>query len=148
MVIPDLRERLQAFVYKREFATKLQDIQGDIEIVDSAMNEVKESIKFKKILEVQLFHCCYFLTLCQYVLTLGNHMNAAYLGGQTKGYKISSIMQLNEIKSNDNTFSLLEYLINLLTNSPNVDVLSFEEELPNLKNGSKGNFQQQLDTDS
>src|SRR5689334_13756955 len=56
MVIPDLRERLQAFVHKREFATKMQDIQADIEIVDSAMNELKDSTRFKKIIEVSQYY--------------------------------------------------------------------------------------------
>ena len=41
------------------------------------------------------------------------------------------------MKSSDNTFNLLEYLINIIANSNNAECLQFEEELPNLKNGGR-----------
>ncbi len=43
------------------------------------------------------------------------------------------------MKSNDNSSSLLEYLIHLLNNAGHSDLLIFGEEMPNIKNGSKGN---------
>lgn len=53
MRVPDLRERLKSLVFKREFDTKVHDILADIEIVDSAMNELREAPRLRKILEVK-----------------------------------------------------------------------------------------------
>ena len=60
MTIPDLRDRLHCFVYKREFESITHDILSDIEMVDSAISELREAHRFKKILE--------------YILALGNYM--------------------------------------------------------------------------
>ncbi len=61
------------------------DVASDVELVDSAINEVKESKRLRG--------------LFQYILAIGNYMNRAYFGGQSKGFKLTSILMVYRIPS-------------------------------------------------
>lgn len=134
--ITHFKERLQCFVFKREFKRKVTEMTSNLSTIETGIQEVKESQKLKTILKL--------------VLDIGNHMNAAYFGGQAKGVKLGSILlvclflffiqciQLQDMKSNDGTFTLLEYLINLLTDSGHGDILNIAEDVPSCKQSSKG----------
>ena len=64
-------------------------------------------------------------------------MNQAYFGASSKGFKVSSLGQILEMRSNDGSIHLLEYLVNLFQEA-DPSVLNLEEEMQNIKKGSKG----------
>jgi len=126
MAIPNLSGRLSSWVFKREFDFKLADILADIEMVNSAVVELKKSTKFTKILHA--------------VLVLGNYMNGGYFGGAGKGYKLQSLLRLRDTKTADNKSNLLEHLIHLLEKwdeKKGTSYMAWQEDMPNVFNGTK-----------
>eukprot|EP01099_Mayorella_cantabrigiensis_P006765 TRINITY_DN5758_c0_g1_i1.p1 TRINITY_DN5758_c0_g1~~TRINITY_DN5758_c0_g1_i1.p1 ORF type:complete len:313 (+),score=78.85 TRINITY_DN5758_c0_g1_i1:212-1150(+) len=121
MDIPRLAQRLECFVYKREFDQKVNEMKEDIKAVVLCVREIKASPKLSAVLK--------------FILVLGNYMNAGGFSGNAFGYKLSSILKLIDTKSANNKFNLLHYLAGL-TAEKMPECLSLTEDLPHLIDGT------------
>jgi len=121
MDIPRLAQRLECFVYKREFDQKVSEMKEDIKLVVLCVREIKASPKLSAILK--------------FILVLGNYMNAGGFSGNAAGYKLSSILKLIDTKSANNKFNLLHYLAGL-TAEKMPECLALAEDLPHLIDGT------------
>jgi len=121
MDIPRLAQRLECFVYKREFDAKIAELKEDIKKVVLCVREIRGSSKFAAILK--------------FVLVLGNYLNAGGFSGNAFGYKLSSILKLSDTKSVNGKFTLLHYLAGL-TAEKMPECLQLSEDLPHLIDGT------------
>nr|CAD7199546.1 unnamed protein product [Timema douglasi] len=88
----------------------------------AACEEIKESKKFAKILEL--------------VLLVGNYMNTGSRNAQAFGFEISFLPKLANTKDSENKMTLLNYLASTIeTKFP--DLISFDEELGHVDSACK-----------
>ena len=124
--VPRLKERLESFIYKKEFSSRKDELNIDIKDVNISIHEVRSGAKLRRIMEV--------------VLVLGNFMNRAYgFGGQAQGYTTDSLVKLPDTKATEKVkgrsrYDLLHHLINYLE-KVKPELLTWREEMPHLRAG-------------
>ncbi|XP_058799621.1 protein diaphanous isoform X2 [Phymastichus coffea] len=120
--IKRLLPRLKSLSFKLKFEELVQDVKPDIVAGTAACEEVKNSIKFKKILEL--------------ILLLGNYMNSGSKNGPAYGFEISFLTKLTSTKDIENKETLLHYLVDTIERKfP--DCLSFIKELEHVDRASR-----------
>eukprot|EP01090_Pellita_catalonica_P023525 TRINITY_DN975_c0_g1_i2.p1 TRINITY_DN975_c0_g1~~TRINITY_DN975_c0_g1_i2.p1 ORF type:complete len:1042 (-),score=237.95 TRINITY_DN975_c0_g1_i2:57-3182(-) len=126
MDIPRLSQRLESFVYKKEFETRKSEIETEIKDISIAMHELRTAVKLRRTLEV--------------VLVLGNFMNRAYgVYAIAQGYTLDSLVKLGDTKStekvkNRSKYTLLHHLVGYLE-KVKPDLLSWPDEIPHMRDG-------------
>ncbi|KAJ3222018.1 Disheveled-associated activator of morphogenesis 1 [Clydaea vesicula] len=119
-------ERLKSIQFKITCKERFKSLESDISIVLKAFKALQNSEQFPKLLEL--------------VLTLGNYLNSGRFNGKLHGFKISSLNKLVDMKSTDNKFSLLYFLVGVIeTKFP--EVKNFVVELQDVIAASKVPFQ-------
>ncbi|XP_067949319.1 protein diaphanous homolog 2-like isoform X2 [Watersipora subatra] len=109
-----LHPRLNSILFKMRFNDLVDDIKPDIVAATAACEEVKQSGKFKKLLEL--------------VLLIGNYMNAGSKKEQSIGFEMNFLTKLENTKSQDQKQTLLHFLAQIVEEKfP--DVLDYENEL-------------------
>ncbi|XP_074651727.1 protein diaphanous homolog 2-like isoform X2 [Tubulanus polymorphus] len=109
--------RLNNMLFKMRFPEMIADIKPDIVSATAAFEEIKQSGKFSKVLEL--------------ILLFGNYMNAGSRNAQSIGFEISFLTKLTNTKSQDNKTTLLHYLAQVVEhNYP--DCLAFPEDFTHL----------------
>lgn len=108
--------------FKLKYDELVQDVKPDIVAGTAACEEVKNSLKFKKILEL--------------ILLLGNYMNSGSKNGQAFGFEISFLTKLTSTKDIENKQTLLHYLVDTIERKfP--DCLNFVKELEHVDRASR-----------
>lgn len=97
--IPNLKGRLESWVFKTKFNSDVASLRPDIESVIIAAKELKESKKFSEFLSV--------------VLAIGNFLNAKGNKKDAYGFKLNSLHKLKETRSADGKQNLLTYLVTI-----------------------------------
>jgi len=127
MDIPRLEQRIESFLVKSTFESKISVIQESIKIVSAACKEAKESAKFKKLLEI--------------VLAMGNYLNGGTARGQAWGFKLDTLLKISDVKTTDNKETLLHYITRFIEKShPEVDNLI--DDFPDLEKACSENIPQ------
>ncbi|KAK0527084.1 hypothetical protein OC834_004561 [Tilletia horrida] len=119
--IPRLTQRLNCMLYARKFHVDLAEIKPDLRAMRRAVEELKGSEKFKKILEV--------------VLALGNTLNSSTFRGDARGFQLTDLLKLRDTKPtiiSAGTPTLLHYLVRLL-NRMDHSLVGFLDECPNVE---------------
>lgn len=116
--VPMLEERLFAITFKADFEELVDEAQKKIRASQTAIAQVEKS---KKLLQIMTW-----------VLSLGNYLNDGYFGGQAKGYKISSLLKLSDMRDTDNTGWNLMRLLAQILEQRNPKLLGLEYDMPNL----------------
>ncbi|KAM4732826.1 protein diaphanous homolog 2 isoform 3-T4 [Anableps anableps] len=117
-----LRPRLNGILFKLTFEEQVNNIRPDIMNVTFACEEVKKSEGFRKLLE--------------FVLLVGNYMNAGSRNAQTFGFNISFLCKLRDTKSLSHNTTLLHFLAEKCEeNHP--EILRFPDELEHVESASK-----------
>lgn len=112
--IKRLHSRLEAISFKLRFPELVQDIKPCIVAATEACQEVRNSEKFAKILEL--------------ILLLGNYMNTGSRNAQSIGFDISFLPKLSGTKSHDQKTTLIHFLAETVERKfP--EVLGFVDEL-------------------
>jgi len=125
MSIPLLSMRLNAWEAKRSFKRKLTEIQQAIDIVFTGCNQLKNSTKFVKILEI--------------VLAVGNYINGSTGRGGAWGFKLNSLLKMLDVR-NSNRITLMHYVANLVEQQyPECKELS--SDLTSIEGASRENIQ-------
>ncbi|KAK2178702.1 hypothetical protein NP493_533g01102 [Ridgeia piscesae] len=106
--------RLKSIMLKMQFPDQIAEIKPDVVVATAAQEELKQSGKFKKILQL--------------ILLMGNYMNAGSRNAQSIGFDISFITKLNNTKTSDQKLTLMHFLVKTIEERY-PDLLSFPEEL-------------------
>lgn len=122
--IKRLVPRLNSIAFKLKFDESVQEIKPDVVAATAALEEVKQSGKFSKVLEL--------------ILLMGNYMNAGSRNEQTIAFEFSFITKLLNTKTADNKRTLLHFLAETI-DSKFPDVITFPEELIHIDQASRVN---------
>ncbi|EDW04111.1 protein diaphanous isoform X2 [Drosophila grimshawi] len=123
--IKRLSPRLHNLNFKLNYADMVQDIKPDIVAGTAACEEIRNSKKFSKILEL--------------ILLLGNYMNSGSKNEAAFGFEISYLTKLSNTKDTDNKQTLLHYLADLVEKKfP--DALNFYDDLSHVNKASRVNM--------
>jgi diaphanous 1 len=110
--------RIDVMMYKQQFKSRVTDTKHIISTIESAADDIKMSLKFKKVLKT--------------ILKVGNSMN----DGEQKAFSIDSLSKLSAAKAFDNKTSILQYVVMVIhKNEPTC--LLFPEELSHVADASK-----------
>lgn len=123
--IKRLLPRLHNLHFKLTFADMVQDIKPDIVAGTAACEEVRNSKKFSKILEL--------------ILLMGNYMNSGTKNDPAYGFEISYLTKLTNTKDADNKQTLLHYLVDVVEKKfP--DALTFFSDMTHVDKASRVNL--------
>ncbi|KGL85389.1 Protein diaphanous 1, partial [Tinamus guttatus] len=128
-----LRPRLNAILFKLQFNEQIENIKPEIVSVTAACEEVRKSKSFSGLLE--------------FILLVGNFMNAGSRNAGAFGFNISFLCKLRDTKSSDQKLTLLHFVAEHCEQSyPNL--LTFPDELIHVEKASRvsaENLQKNLD---
>ncbi|NXD10889.1 DIAP1 protein, partial [Nothocercus nigrocapillus] len=128
-----LRPRLNAILFKLQFNEQIENIKPEIVSVTAACEEVRKSESFSGLLE--------------FILLVGNFMNAGSRNAGAFGFNISFLCRLRDTKSSDQKLTLLHFVAEQCEQSyPNL--LTFPDELIHVEKASRvsaENLQKNLD---
>lgn len=120
--IKRLGARLQSLNFKLSMPDLMQDCKPDIVAGTAACEEVKNSKKFAKVLEL--------------ILLLGNYMNSGSKKEAAFGFEISFLPKLSSTKDYENKQTLLHYIADVVEKKfP--DALTFNEDLSHVDKASR-----------
>lgn len=120
--IKRLLPRLKSMRFRLHHAEIVQDIKPDIVAATAACEEVKQSRKFARLLEL--------------ILLMGNYMNSGSRNGQAFGFEISFLPKLSGTKDIENKTTLLHYLADTVERKfP--ELLSFGDELAHVDRAAR-----------
>ena len=72
----------------------------------------------------------------EYILKFGNYLNGISIRGGAYAFKLDTLIKLVELKSNDNSKNLLQFIIETIANSKeDVDLLKFNFDLESIEGG-------------
>jgi dishevelled associated activator of morphogenesis len=115
--IPALEELLHAFLFMLEFESSAGDVRPSIEAVRLASREVFASKRFSRLLQV--------------VMWLGNFLNGTTARGDAPGFKLESLLKIEDTKTSDNKQTLLYYLVRKIKEQ-DPQLLAWAEDLKNV----------------
>jgi len=122
--IPNIPERIAAWETQKKFMNNVASVRPNLENVILACNKLKNSTKMVKFLGI--------------VLTIGNYLNAKNPKKLIYGFKIKSLLKLNETKAMDNKTTLLQYICDFIANSKEYnELLDLPIELASVAQATK-----------
>uniref|UniRef100_A0A1L8DMG4 Putative rac1 gtpase effector frl n=1 Tax=Nyssomyia neivai TaxID=330878 RepID=A0A1L8DMG4_9DIPT len=95
-----LSPRLHSLNFRLQFSDMVQDVKPDIVAGTAACEEVRESAKFAKILEL--------------ILLMGNYMNSGTKNEQAFGFEMSFLTKLSSTKDYENKQTLLHFVVDVV----------------------------------
>ncbi|KAJ9568572.1 hypothetical protein OSB04_004538 [Centaurea solstitialis] len=120
--VPRMEAKLNVFLFKIRFNAQLAEFKKSLNIVNSACNEMRTSVKLKEIMKR--------------ILYLGNTLNQGTARGSAVGFKLDSRLKWNNVRAlNNNLTSLHRFCKVLASKTPNL--LVFYEDLVSLEAASK-----------
>ena len=124
MTVKHSKEKVRALLFKLQFRQCVNDLESDVSLVENACDELKESVRLRKLLGI--------------VLNLGNRLNTA--GPTTKGkagaFAIESLLKLNQAKAFDKKTTFLHYIV-LVVLRQNGTLADFKDDLPSVLKADK-----------
>ncbi|CAN6477401.1 unnamed protein product [Victoria cruziana] len=122
MKVPRVESKLRVFSFKIQFISQVTDLRKNLNIVNSASEEIRSSIKLKRIMKT--------------ILSLGNALNQGTARGSAIGFRLDSLLKLADTRAVNNKMTLMHYLCKVLANkSP--ELLNFHKDLVSLEEASK-----------
>ncbi|KAI3686528.1 hypothetical protein L1987_80207 [Smallanthus sonchifolius] len=101
---------------------QLADLKKSLNVVNSACDEVRKSVRLKEIMKR--------------ILYLGNTLNQGTARGAAVGFKLDSLLKLTDTRASNSRMTLMHYLCRLIaTKSP--PLLEFPEDLVSLETATK-----------
>lgn len=123
--VKGLRLKVQAFETLRRFPTQVAALEPQLHDLQSALEEVQGSAKWKSII--------------LYVLAIGNYINGSSNRGNAMGFRLDSLNKLRDTKTSDNQSNLLAYLATTLEKKDPA-ALTVAEELKDVGPGMRVSF--------
>ena len=101
--VPNVAVRVDLFLFKLRFDSVVDEIDSQLSVCEKMVQLLRRDEKLAVILEI--------------VLKLGNYLNGGTSKGGAYGFKLDTINKLKNTKSGDGQYTLLHYLITLITHS-------------------------------
>lgn len=122
MKVPRVESKLRVFSFKITFSSQVNDLRCNLNTINNAAREVKESVKLRQIMQT--------------ILTLGNALNQGTARGSAIGFKLDSLLKLSDTRARNNKMTLMHYLCKLLAEKM-PELLDFDKDLVHLEAASK-----------
>ncbi|KAJ4957608.1 hypothetical protein NE237_024719 [Protea cynaroides] len=122
MKAPRVESKLRVFSFKIQFCTQVSDLRRNLNTVNSAAEEIRHSIKLKKIMQT--------------ILQLGNALNQGTARGSAIGFRLDSLLKLTDTRARNSKITLMHYLCKVLADKL-PDLLDFQKDLVSLEAASK-----------
>ena len=101
--VPNVEVRVDLFLFKLRFDAVVDEIDSQLVLCEKMVHLLRRDEKLATILQV--------------VLKLGNYLNGGTSKGGAYGFKLDTLNKLKNTKSGDGQYTLLHYLITLVTHS-------------------------------
>ncbi|KAG9133410.1 hypothetical protein Leryth_013223 [Lithospermum erythrorhizon] len=122
MKVPRVESKLRVFAFTITFSSQVHDLKSNLNTINDAATEVKESVKLRQIMQT--------------ILTLGNALNQGTARGSAVGFKLDSLLKLSDTRAKNNKMTLMHYLCKLLAEKM-PELLDFDKDLLHLEAASK-----------
>uniref|UniRef100_A0A0R0IHC6 Formin-like protein n=1 Tax=Glycine max TaxID=3847 RepID=A0A0R0IHC6_SOYBN len=122
MKVPRVESKLRVFAFKITFSSQVNDLKLNLNTINNAAREVKESGKLRQIMQT--------------ILTLGNALNQGTTRGSAVGFKLDSLLKLSDTRARNNKMTLMHYLCKLLAEKM-PELLDFDKDLVHLEAASR-----------
>lgn len=96
MKVPRVESKLRVFLFKIQFNTQVTEFKKNLNTVNSACEEVRNSGKLKEIMHL--------------ILNLGNLLNSGTARGSAVGFKLDSLLKLTDTRATNGRITLMHYL--------------------------------------
>ncbi|KAI9127531.1 hypothetical protein K1719_000524 [Acacia pycnantha] len=90
MKVPRVESKLRVFCLKIQFGTQVSELRRDLNIVKFASEEIRNSVKLKRIMQT--------------ILSLGAAI----------GFRLDSLLKLTDTRAKNNKMTLMHYLCKVL----------------------------------
>ncbi|KAJ8506407.1 hypothetical protein OPV22_007293 [Ensete ventricosum] len=122
MKVPRVESKLRVFSFRITFSTQVNELRTNLNAINDASREVKESLKLRQIMQT--------------ILTLGNALNQGTARGSAVGFRLDSLLKLSDTRARNNKMTLMHYLCKLLAEKM-PELLDFDKDLIHLEAASK-----------
>ncbi|KAK8511735.1 hypothetical protein V6N12_000779 [Hibiscus sabdariffa] len=122
MKVPRVESKLRVFSFKIQFGSQISEFRKSLNTVNSACNEVRNSLKLKEIMKK--------------ILYLGNTLNQGTARGSAIGFKLDSLLKLTDTRASTSKMTLMHYLCKVLA-AKTPALLDFHLEFVSLEAATK-----------
>ncbi|KAI6658500.1 Protein diaphanous-like protein 3 isoform X2 [Oopsacas minuta] len=122
--IDRLELRLRTMIFRQRIKNEIQELVPQLRCIKDTSEKVKNSKRLRKVIE--------------YVLLIGNKMNAGTKHAQTAGFHLESLTKLDGTKTNDHTLNLMNFIVEVIE-GVEPDLLKFVLELEEVRMAAKVN---------
>ncbi|CAI9298300.1 unnamed protein product [Lactuca saligna] len=122
MKVPRSEAKLVVFSYKIQFSTQLSELDDNLKVVYLSVEQIRSSVKLRRVMQT--------------ILSLGNALNQGTTRGAAVGFRLDSLLKLNETRARNNKMTLMHYLCKVLADKL-PELLDFSKELGSLEPASK-----------
>ncbi|GAB4836784.1 hypothetical protein Ancab_001697 [Ancistrocladus abbreviatus] len=122
MKVPRVEAKLRVFSFEMQFGSQVCDLRKNLNLVNSASEEIRGSAKLKRIMQT--------------ILSLGNALNHGTARGSAVGFRLDSLLKLTDTRARNNKMTLMHYLCKVLTEKL-PELLDFPRDLANLEASTK-----------
>ncbi|RYR55319.1 hypothetical protein Ahy_A06g030558 [Arachis hypogaea] len=122
MKVPRVENKLRVFSFKIQFNSQVSELKRDLNIVNSASEEIRSSVKLKRIMQT--------------ILSLGNALNHGTARGSALGFRLDSLLKLTDTRARNNKMTLMHYLCKVISKKL-PELLEFPQDLVNLEASTK-----------
>ncbi|MED6216970.1 hypothetical protein PIB30_013185 [Stylosanthes scabra] len=122
MKVPRVENKLRVFSFKIQFNSQVSELKRDLNIVNSASEEIRSSVKLKRIMQT--------------ILSLGNALNYGTARGSALGFRLDSLLKLTDTRAKNNKMTLMHYLCKVIAKKL-PELLEFPHDLKNLEGATK-----------
>ncbi|XP_076900290.1 formin-like protein 18 [Bidens hawaiensis] len=122
MKVPRTESKLRVFSFKLQFGSQVNDLRKSLNAVNSAVEQVRSSSKFKRVMQT--------------ILTLGNALNQGTARGAAVGFRLDSLLKLTDTRARNTRMTLMHYLCKVLADKL-PELLDFSQDLSSLEPASK-----------
>ncbi|KAJ3194287.1 hypothetical protein HK101_003057, partial [Irineochytrium annulatum] len=127
---PDLEQCLNAFGFKLQLGPEIEEVGGKVAKMTSICIKLKTSDALKVLLRTVL----QLGNMTNYEYGAGNSSYRPWMGKEARalGFKIEGLARLKDVKSADGKWSLMNFLVDMVTQSK-PEVLDFTEDFADMK---------------
>jgi hypothetical protein len=122
MQVPRTESKLRVFSFKMQFRSQVSDLRSNLNVVNSAAEQIRNSVKFKRVMQT--------------ILSLGNALNQGTARGSAIGFRLDSLLKLTETRARNNKMTLMHYLCKVIADKL-PELLDYSKDLASLEPASK-----------
>ncbi|KAK9274673.1 hypothetical protein L1049_021924 [Liquidambar formosana] len=122
MQVPGVESKLRVFSFKIQFRSQVSDLRRSLNVVNSAAEEIRNSVKLKRIMQT--------------ILSLGNALNQGTARGSAIGFRLDSLLKLTETRARNSKMTLMHYLCKVVADKL-PELIKFSKDLASLEPASK-----------